>query len=366
MGYVPQAHQPFRKPTLPTIEDRLDKITELRSAAQEAMRRDQDRIIKDRRHKPYEVDDQVWLEGTNLKMPYEMAKLSPKRYGPFRVAAKISNTSYQLDLPPTWKIHPVFHATLLTPYRETEAYGPNFLEPPPDIIEGEPEWEVEKILAERRYRNRRQYLIRWKNYSPAHDSWTNENDIHADELISQYRKNNQPTEPRNRGRTRTKAYIRATHEAEETPLPPSEPTTPAFSTPPFASGRSTPTYTEYNEPYRTFRQRRTLEDRTTSPTKRPTQIEDDLATSLKRKRAIERLRLTLLPVINEPGPPPVLAIDIDIPDDFRAPTPKAEVIQTPIDNDITDKDYQSPVDSRFLTLPPAKEIAPRSYRPLPR
>jgi len=83
--------------------------------------------------------------------------------------------------------------------------------------------------------------------------------------------------------------------------------------------------------------------------KRPTQIEDDLATSLKRKRAIERLRLTPLPVIDEPGPPPVLAIDIpdnlaidiDIPDDFRAPTPKAKVIQTPIDNDITDRDYQS-------------------------
>jgi len=126
---------------------------------QEAICRDQDQIVKDRRHKPYEVDDQVWLEGTNLKMPYETAKLSPKQYGPFRVAARISNMSYQLDLPLTWKIHPVFHATLLTPYRETKAHGPNFLEPPPDIIEGEPEWEVKKILAEQRYHNRRQYLI---------------------------------------------------------------------------------------------------------------------------------------------------------------------------------------------------------------
>jgi len=81
-------------------------------------------------------------------MPYETAKLSPKWYRPFRVATKISNTSYQLDLPPTWKIHPVFHATLLTLYKETKAYGPNFLEPSLDIIEGKPEWEVEKILAE--------------------------------------------------------------------------------------------------------------------------------------------------------------------------------------------------------------------------
>jgi len=181
------------------------------------MRRDQDQIIKDRRHKPYEVDDQVWLEGTNLKMPYETAKLSPKRYEPFRIAARISNMSYQLNLPPTWKIHPVFHATLLTPYKETEAHGPNFLEPPPDIIEGEPEWEVEKILAERRYCNRCQYLIRWKNYSPAHDSWTNENDIHANELIKQYQDNNQlmNTTKKGRGKTKDKTYIRTFRINEE-------------------------------------------------------------------------------------------------------------------------------------------------------
>jgi len=108
-----------------------------------------------------------------------------------------------------------------------------------------------------------------------------------------------------------------------------------------------------------------LEDRTTSPTKQPTQIEDDLAISLKRKRAIERLHLTPLPIIDEPRPPPVLTIDIDIPDNFRAPTPKAEVIQTPIDNDITDRDYQSPVTTWFPTIPSFEETAPHSYRPLP-
>jgi len=298
-------------------------------------------------------------------MPYKTAKLSPKWYGPFRVATRISNTSYQLNLPLTWKIHPVFHATLLTPYKETKAHGPNFLEPPPDIIEGKPEWEVEKILAEQRYHNQHQYLIRWKNYLPAHNSWTNENDIHADKLISQYWNNNQPMETIRCEKARTKTHIRATHKAEETPLPPSEPTTPTFSIP-STSGHSTPTCTEYNKPYRAFRQRRTLEDRTSSPTKRHTQIEDDLTTSLKRKRAIEKLHLTPLPTIDEPGPPLVLTIDINIPDDFRTTTPKAEDHETPIDDDITDRDYLSPIDTRHpLTLPLTEETAPQSYRPLP-
>jgi len=32
------------------------------------------------------------------------------------------------------------------PYKEIELHGPNFTHPPPDLIEGEQEFEVEKIL----------------------------------------------------------------------------------------------------------------------------------------------------------------------------------------------------------------------------
>jgi len=47
------------------------------------------------------------------------------------------------------------------PYKETDQHGPNFLEPPPDILEGEPEWEVEQILKERLFSRwkKKQYLV---------------------------------------------------------------------------------------------------------------------------------------------------------------------------------------------------------------
>jgi hypothetical protein len=40
----------------------------------------------------------------------------------------------------------MFYASLLMPYKETNKHGPNFLKPPPKIVDDMPEWEVEFIL----------------------------------------------------------------------------------------------------------------------------------------------------------------------------------------------------------------------------
>jgi Chromo (CHRromatin Organisation MOdifier) domain len=144
-------------------------------------------MIKENKYKPFKEGDRVWLEGSHLKLPYATMKLAPRRYEPFNVIAKISNVAYRIQLPATWKIHDVFHASLLIPYNETNAHGPNFLEPPPDLIEGKPEWEVKMILGDRIYKKKKQYLIRWKGYAPAHDSWEDESGIHAPDLITKYK-----------------------------------------------------------------------------------------------------------------------------------------------------------------------------------
>jgi len=68
----------------------------------------------------------VWLEGKNLPLPYRMAKLAPRHHGPFKIIKLISPVAVRLELPAQWSIHPVFHTSLLTPYTETPAHGPNF------------------------------------------------------------------------------------------------------------------------------------------------------------------------------------------------------------------------------------------------
>jgi Chromo (CHRromatin Organisation MOdifier) domain len=118
------------------------------------------------------VGSKVWLEGTNLKLTHPKAKLDAKRYGPFSITKEISPVVFQLALPPQWRIHDVFHTSLLTPYKETEEHGENFAQPPPELIEGQEEYEVEQIIDSRWWgRGRKlQYLLQWKGYSCAHDS----------------------------------------------------------------------------------------------------------------------------------------------------------------------------------------------------
>src|SRR6266702_4554264 len=167
-----------------------------------------------RRFKPYNKGDQVWVEGTNIKTLYPSAKLSPKQYGLFKVLEQLSEAVYQLEIPRHWKIHNVFHANLITPYKETELHGPNFTRPPPDLIEGEQEFKVEKILdAQPRGRGRKMhFLVKWKGYPTSDNSWEPRENLHVDRLIMEYNKKKQgQAEPKRKGvksrRARTEEII---------------------------------------------------------------------------------------------------------------------------------------------------------------
>ncbi len=95
----------------------------------------------------YKLGQQVWLDASHLKLPHQKAKLTSKHLGPFKITKEISPVAYQLVLPVNWRIHNVFHASILNPYHETTAHGPNFTHPPPDLIKGEEEFEVERIVT---------------------------------------------------------------------------------------------------------------------------------------------------------------------------------------------------------------------------
>ena len=136
----------------------------------------------------YQVGDQVWLDGRNLHTAQPTAKLAPRCQGPFLIEQVLSPITYRLTLPTQWRIHPVFHADLLTPYHETPIHGQNYTRPPPDLVDGAEEYEVEKIPDKRRKGRggKLQYLVKWKGYPDSDNEWVDRQDVHAPEEISRY------------------------------------------------------------------------------------------------------------------------------------------------------------------------------------
>ena len=124
-------------------------------------------------------------EHLQLKDKDRTKKLMEKYIGPFKIKRVVSSVAYELDLPSTMKIHPVFHVSKLKPLKSSDstnypgrasAEAPR---PPPELVneDGDEEWEVESIVKERitkRGRNgkkRVEYLVKWVGYPEWEMTW---------------------------------------------------------------------------------------------------------------------------------------------------------------------------------------------------
>ena len=120
-----------------------------------------------RRAVQYKVGDQVLLSTTNLRMRNLPAKLQRRFVGPFAIVDKISHLVYKLKLPDEWKIHDVFHVSLLKPWRASlyNAAQPQEL-PELQSSDEAQHFETEKILRWRWVRKGRrltkEYLVLWR------------------------------------------------------------------------------------------------------------------------------------------------------------------------------------------------------------
>jgi Chromo (CHRromatin Organisation MOdifier) domain len=199
MGYMLRLHMSTTQSHIPEATNHHDQLLMARTTALTAIRNAQQVLLKhvlrkkgQRHFHPFVMGQKVWLEGTNLKTSHPTKKFALKCYGPFPITDVISLVVCHLTLPLSWKIHNVFHVSLLMPYKEMEEHGLNFAELPPELIDKQEEYEVEQVLALRLYGcwKKLQYLIRWQGYSHAHDSWASADDIHAPDLIQAFHQGN--------------------------------------------------------------------------------------------------------------------------------------------------------------------------------
>ena len=120
----------------------------------------------------YTVGQKVWLERKNISSLRPSQKLDDRCYGPFEIIKKVMPTAYQLKLPPQWGIHDVFHVSLLRPVHEDFTVHPNpYPRPPPEIIDDEERWPVERILKYEKRGTGGRYLIQWEGFPREEASW---------------------------------------------------------------------------------------------------------------------------------------------------------------------------------------------------
>ena len=198
VGYTPKVKWPNVPSQVPSYTDRMEQIEEVHKAAKISLERAQKMMAirnpSNKKFRPYQKDDQVWIEGTHLKTLYPLAKLIPKRYGLFKILKLLSSVVYEIRVPHQWKAHNVFHTNLITPYEEMAIHGLNYSQPLPDLVNREEEFEVEQILNMKQMGQGRKthYLVKWKSYPTSDNSWELEKNLNADELIAEFKRSFRP------------------------------------------------------------------------------------------------------------------------------------------------------------------------------
>ncbi|MBW0548872.1 hypothetical protein O181_088587 [Austropuccinia psidii MF-1] len=79
--------------------------------------------------------DMVWISSKNIKSTRPTKKVSERCLGPFPILKKVRTHSYCLKIPSQWKsIHPVFHISLLEPFKTSTIPNRHQMPPTPLII----------------------------------------------------------------------------------------------------------------------------------------------------------------------------------------------------------------------------------------
>jgi transposase InsO family protein len=183
-----------------------DYIARIGSAAESAKRllraaqqRQAEAYNRRRRELAFKVGDQVMVSAEALRALSANEQSQPQKLrslyqGPLEVTEVINPLAYRLRLPEGSRAHDVFPLVYLLPYRkDTTGRSRTKVHPQPVFqVDGHDYWEVEAIVGERAAADgSMEYLVRWKGFSAAHDSFEPRSGVGHLDAFKQYMRSKQ-------------------------------------------------------------------------------------------------------------------------------------------------------------------------------
>lgn len=149
LNNAPEDGRPERE--VPAAIDRVKRMQNTRETLQanlkDALEYQQEYYNKKHQPQAFRKGDLVLLSTKYLSTKLPSKKLGDKFIGPFAVQDAVRTQAYRIRLPPSYRVHNVFHVSLLKPYHIREGTALPNIKALDLINTSEEVWEVEKILA---------------------------------------------------------------------------------------------------------------------------------------------------------------------------------------------------------------------------